>query len=82
MVEEGDLNLSTVQQCRLLGISHSGYYYVSATESTGNLQIMQAIDKIHLDYPFYRILERQNVYFQHISLFFLNLVTTLPYHQD
>jgi putative transposase len=53
MVEEGHLNLSIVQQCRLLGISHSGYYYVPATESTRNLQIMQAIDKIHLDYPFY-----------------------------
>jgi putative transposase len=53
MVEEGHLNLSTVQQCRLLGISHSGYYYVPATESRRNLQIMQAIDKIHLDYPFY-----------------------------
>jgi hypothetical protein len=37
----------------LLGISHSGYYYVPATESTRNLQIMQAIDKIHLNYPFY-----------------------------
>jgi putative transposase len=53
MVEEGHLSLSIVQQCRLLGISHSGYYYVPATESARNLQIMQAIDKIHLDYPFY-----------------------------
>jgi putative transposase len=53
MVEEGELKLSIVHQCRLLGISHSGYYYVPATESTKNMQIMQAIDKIHLDYPFY-----------------------------
>jgi putative transposase len=53
MVEEGELKLSIVHQCRLLRISHSGYYYVPATESTKNLQIMQTIDKIHLDYPFY-----------------------------
>jgi hypothetical protein len=52
MVGEGHLNLSTVRQCRLLGTGHSGYYYVPATESAGNLHIMQAIDKIHLEYPF------------------------------
>lgn len=42
-----------MEQCNLLSISHSGYYYTPSPASERNLSIMQAIDKIHTLYPFY-----------------------------
>ncbi|MDR1866384.1 MAG: IS3 family transposase [Bacteroidales bacterium] len=42
-----------MEQRTLLSISHSGFYYISATERERNLSIMNAIDKIHSEYPFY-----------------------------
>jgi putative transposase len=45
--------LSIVQQCLLLNISRSGFYYGHRGESRRNLDIMEMIDKIHLKYPFY-----------------------------
>jgi len=53
MVERGSKQLSIMEQCNLLNISHSGFYYVPAKESERNLSIMNAIDRIHTDYPFY-----------------------------
>jgi putative transposase len=53
MVERSHKQLSITEQCVLLSISHSGFYYVPATESERNLSIMNAIDKIHTNYPFY-----------------------------
>jgi putative transposase len=53
MVERGHRRLSIVEQCILLSISHSGFYYVPANESERNLAVMQAIDRIHTQYPFY-----------------------------
>jgi putative transposase len=53
MVKSNHSELSIVEQCLLLSISHSGFYYVCAGESTRNLEIMKLIDKIHLECPFY-----------------------------
>lgn len=53
MVKSNHSELSIVEQCLLLSISHSGLYYVCADESTRNLEIMKLIDKIHLECPFY-----------------------------
>ena len=53
MVDKGHEKLSIVQQCILLNISRSGFYYEHCGENNRNLEIMQAIDKIHTDYPFY-----------------------------
>jgi putative transposase len=53
MVEAKHKKLSITAQCKLLSVSHSGFYYVPAQESENNLSIMKAIDRIHTDYPFY-----------------------------
>jgi len=53
MVELANKNISITEQCMLLNVSRSGFYYVAATESERNLSIMNAIDRIHTAYPFY-----------------------------
>ena len=52
MVERGHKKLSITEQCLLLNISHSGFYYVPNSVSERNLAIMNAIDRIHTEYPF------------------------------
>ena len=37
--------LSVRDQCHLLGLNRSSYYYVPATESPLNLQLMRLIDE-------------------------------------
>ena len=41
------------QQCELLGISRSGYYYEPAPETEENLQLMLRLDQLHMDHPVY-----------------------------
>jgi len=53
MINKTHKQLSVVQQCILLSISRSGFYYGHRGESKRNLDVMQAIDKIHIRYPFY-----------------------------
>jgi len=53
MVDKSNKKLSIVQQCTLLNVSRSGYYYERCVESNRNLEIMKAIDRIHTDCPFY-----------------------------
>jgi putative transposase len=53
MVDKRDKKLSIVRQCILLNISCLGFYYEHRGESTRNLEIMKANDKIHTEYPFY-----------------------------
>jgi len=57
---ELDKNISVDRQCELLSISKSSYYYEPIGESELNLAIMLAMDKIHLDYPFYGVLRHQH----------------------
>jgi putative transposase len=45
--------LSVREQCALLGLNRSTYYYVPATESPLNLQLMQLIDEQYMRTPFY-----------------------------
>ena len=40
------------QQCELLGLSRSSYYYEPATESAENLGLMALIDREYLTAPF------------------------------
>ena len=40
------------QQCELLGLSRSSYYYEPATESVANLALMALIDKEYTAHPF------------------------------
>jgi transposase InsO family protein len=44
--------LSVSQQCELLGLSRSSYYYEPATETTENLALMAMIDREYTAHPF------------------------------
>lgn len=48
-----DAKLSIVDQCKLLGLPRSTFYYQERPEDPENLRLMLEIDKIHLDIPFY-----------------------------
>jgi len=44
--------LSVSQQCELLELSRSSFYYEPATESAENLALMALIDREYTDHPF------------------------------
>lgn len=48
---EHDLPLT--QQCRILGLARSSQYYQPVPVSDGDLELMRAIDEIHLKRPFF-----------------------------
>lgn len=48
-------NLSIAQQCSLLGLSRSSYYYEPCKESELNLRLMRQIDELHLRLNFYGV---------------------------
>jgi putative transposase len=45
--------LSIVQQCELLGLARSSYYYEPVAESEENLQLMRLLDEQYTRTPFY-----------------------------
>lgn len=51
-VDAEDALLSVSQQCELLGLSRSSYYYEPATESAANLALMAQIDREYTAHPF------------------------------
>src|SRR5215813_10048449 len=51
-VDATDTVLSVSQQCELLGLSRSSYYYEPATESAENLALMARIDREYTAHPF------------------------------
>src|ERR1700722_4962906 len=51
-VDPADRVLSVSQQCELLGLSRSSYYYEPATESAANLALMTLIDGEYTAHPF------------------------------
>src|SRR6476661_4243431 len=51
-VDAQDTVLSVSQQCDLLGLSRSSYYYEPATESAANLALMALIDREYTAHPF------------------------------
>jgi putative transposase len=53
LVESDCEALTITQQCALLGLSRSSYYYQPCVADARDLVIMRAIDELHLDYPFY-----------------------------
>ena len=53
MVEPANANVSIVQQCQLLRISRSGWYYEAKGESPLNLSLMRTIDEQFLMTPYY-----------------------------
>lgn len=52
-IEKLNNRLSVEKQCELLGISRSSVYYQPVPVSTEDLDLMNRIDKIHTDHPYY-----------------------------
>lgn len=52
MVEKERPNLSIVQQCILLGLCRSSFYYQKAAEPALNLELMQLMDSHYLEHPY------------------------------
>ena len=55
MVDPQHDELSVSQQCKILSLSRSSYYYVQKGESEYNLELMALIDRQFLDTPFYGV---------------------------
>lgn len=53
MVEPDHPRLSIVQQCQLLTVNRSSYYYQPIGESAMNLELMRLIDEQYLETPWY-----------------------------
>jgi putative transposase len=53
MIDPSNDNLGTRQQCKLLSISRSGWYYEPKGEQPLNLQLMRMIDEQFLATPSY-----------------------------
>lgn len=53
MIAPNRPGLSLSQQCRLLSISRSSFYYAPKGESAENLSVMRRIDELYVKYPFY-----------------------------
>ncbi len=47
------VKLPIVKQCELLDLSRSTYYYVPLGESEDNLELMEKIDRIYMEHPFW-----------------------------
>lgn len=45
--------LSLRQQCELVGLARSGFYYEPVPESEENLAIMRRLDELNLEHPYY-----------------------------
>ena len=50
MIDPG-LELPIADQCRLLSLARSTYYYEGASETPENLILMEIIDRLYLDHP-------------------------------
>jgi putative transposase len=53
MIARDHPDLSLSQQCQVLAISRSSFYYTPKGESADNLALMRRIDELFLKYPFY-----------------------------
>ena len=52
MIEPEHPEFSLIQQCKLLELNRSTWYYKPATETAENLEWMQRIDELYLKMPF------------------------------
>ena len=46
-------DISITRQCELVGLPRSTYYFQPQAESEHNLKLMQKIDELYMDHPFY-----------------------------
>jgi len=52
MISKGQIELSILRQCEILGIHRSGYYYKPKSESELNLELMRLMDEHYLIHPY------------------------------
>lgn len=53
MIETNNEKISIIRQCNLLGLSRSSYYYEPKSISFETIALMNRIDKIYTDKPYY-----------------------------
>ncbi len=53
LIKANDRDFTVKQQCELLGVSRSTYYYEMAPDDEFNLAMMREIDQIYTAHPFY-----------------------------
>ena len=53
LIDNSNTTLSITRQCKLLGISRSGWYYEPKETDEETLKIMDEIDKIYTEFPYY-----------------------------
>ena len=56
MIEHAHPNLSVRQQCELLGLNRSSFYYEGMNENDYNLLLMNYLDEEYTRYPFKGVL--------------------------
>lgn len=67
LIDESHAHLSISEQCKVLELARSSYYFEPAKESEENLLVMRRIDELMMEYPFYgsrqlcRALEREGL---------------------
>jgi putative transposase len=52
-VELGNLRIPIKRQCQLLGINRSSYYYHPVPITDETIKLMNRIDEIYIDKPYY-----------------------------
>ena len=60
MIVSKDHKISIRQQCELLEISRSGFYYKPVKEKEENLKIMRIMDEYYLKHPTHGVLRIQD----------------------
>lgn len=53
LIDPNHLTLSIAEQCEVLGLARSTFYYSPGKESPENLKIMRRMDEIYIERPFY-----------------------------
>src|SRR6056297_3357549 len=55
MIDNTSVDLSVSKQCKLRGVSRSGFYHKTkeGAQADGNLELMHALDEEYLKTPFY-----------------------------
>ena len=57
IIERDHPELSISQQCKLVGLSRSAFYYTLAGIDTDTLDMMKEIDRVFTKYPFFGSLQ-------------------------
>ena len=53
MINSIDKEISVAEQCKLLSISRSSYYYKRKGPRSEDLELMKIIDEIYTQHPYY-----------------------------